>query len=145
MIYNPSNPYDAQSAREYLNMLLRGNDLIEIKKKSPKRSLKQNAYEHLIMGYFGCEYGLSLEEVKVDIFKRECNREIFERERVNKNGQVIKYLRSTADLTTAETTTAIERFRNWAAAVAGIYLPAPNEEQFLAFCEQEMERNKEFI
>lgn len=42
-------------------------------------------------------------------------------------------------------TTAIERFRNYSVAQAGIYLPAPNENQFLIHIQQEIERNKEFI
>ena len=145
MIYNLSNPYEAQNAREHFERLLKNGEKVEIKRRSPRRSLAQNRYEHLIMGFFGCEYGLSIEEVKVDIFKRQCNRDIFERETVNKSGRRITYLRSSADLTTAETTLAIERFRNWSASVAGIYLPAPNEEQFLEYCEREIERNKDFI
>lgn len=145
MIYNLNNPWEVQSLREYMNKLVLKGGLVEVKRKAPQRSLNQNRYLHLILGFFGCEYGLSLDETKVDIFKRECNRDLFEREAVNKHGKTVKYLRSSADLNSAEMTLAIERFRNWSASVAGIYLPSPNEEQFLAYCEQEIERNKEFI
>ena len=145
MIYNLSNPYEQQGFLDHVTKLLESGAMVELKKKSPKRSLAQNAYLHLILGYFGSEYGASLDEVKVDFFKRECNRDIFERESVNKKGRTVKYLRSSAELTSAEMTTAIERFRNWSASVAGIYLPSPNEEQFLAYCEQEIERNKMYV
>lgn len=145
MIYNLSNPYEQQGFLDHVTKLLDAGAMVELKKKSPKRSLAQNAYLHLILGYFGSEYGASLDEVKVDFFKRECNRDIFERESVNKKGKTVKYLRSSAELTTAEMTLAIERFRNWSASVAQIYLPSPNEEQFLAYCEQEIERNKMYV
>ena len=145
MIYNLSNTYEQQEFLDQVMKLLGDGAMVELKKKSPKRSLAQNAYLHLILGYFGSIYGASMDEVKVDFFKRECNRDIFEREGVNKKGNVVKYLRSSAELSSAEMTTAIERFRNWSASVPKIYLPSPNEEQFLAYCEQEIERNKMFV
>lgn len=145
MIYDLSNPWEVQNLREHLNKLIGKGCLVEVRRKAPQRSLSQNNYLHLILGYFGSEYGLSLDEVKVDIFKRRCNRDLFEREAVNRQGKAVRYLRSSADLNTAEMTTAIERFRNWSASVAGIYLPSPNEEQFLAYCRQEIERNRDFI
>ena len=86
-----------------------------------------------------------MEEAKVDFFKRECNREIFERERPNKKGVLKTYLRSTKELDTAEMTTAIERFRNWASCEAEIYLPAPNEEQFLLHCQKIIEQESIYL
>ena len=77
--------------------------------------------------------------------KKTCNRDLFERKKINKQGNEITYMRSSSELTTGEMTTAIERFRNYSVAQAGIYLPAPNENQFLIHIQQEIERNKEFI
>lgn len=145
MIFNLNNPYEVQNFKDYVNKLFKQGGMVEVKRKSPKRSLAQNSYLHLILGYFGARYGVSLEEAKCDYFKRMCNKEIFERKGVNSIGKTVKYLRSSADLSTAEMTLAIERFRNWSSAVAGIYLPSPNEQSFLDYCEQEIERNKEFI
>lgn len=145
MTYNLKNPYEVKELYKSLEHLVEKGVTIELKRKSPLRSLKQNSYLHLILGFFASEYGISLEEAKVDFFKRECNREIFEREVYNKSGKRVGCLRSTAELTTAELTLAIDRFRNYSSAVAGIYLPAPNEEQFLAFCAQEIEKNKEYV
>lgn len=48
-------------------------------------------------------------------------------------------------LTTAEMTTAIERFRNWSSAEAGVYLPSPDEQAFLQSIEIEMLRQKEYL
>ena len=118
--------------------------VIEIKKRSPQRTLAQNAYLHVLLGYFASQTGYSIDEVKHDFFKKECNPDIFYRERVNVKGNTVKYLRSSAELETGEMSLAITRFRNWAVAKAGIYLPSANETSFLTYCEQEMERFKEY-
>lgn len=148
-IFDLKNPYQSRDFLEYARKLLsdagkKDRLVVEVKKRFPQRSSNQNRYLHVILGYFASQTGYSLDEVKQDWFKRHCNSEIFVRERVNARGKVVKYLRSSADLTTAEMTLAVERFRNWSAAEGQIYLPAPNEEQFLLHCEQEAERFKEF-
>lgn len=145
MIFNLNNPHEYSKFKEYVNKLYEQKAIVEVKKKLPNRSLAQNAYLHLILGYFACEIGYSLEEVKVEIFKKTCNRELFERKKVNKYGKEITYLRSSSELDTGEMTTAIERFRYWSSANAELYLPAPNEKQFLVYVEQEIQRNKEFV
>ena len=145
MIYNLNNEYEAPKFKEKAERLLQEGAMVELKKIHPKRSLAQNSYLHLLLGFFGSEYGLSIEEVKLDIFKRTCNPELFKRAHSNKKGIRVEFLRSTAELTTAEMTTAIERFRNWSGAVAGIYLPSANEQEFLIHCKQVIEENKEFI
>ena len=70
---------------------------------------------------------------------------MFERKTVNKKGNEVTYLRSSAELTTGEMTLSIDRFRNWSVSVADIYLPAVNEHQMLVYAQQEIERNKEYI
>ena len=145
MIYDLNNEYEAPKFKEKVERLLQEGATVELKKIHPKRSLAQNSYLHLLLGFFGSEYGLSIEEVKLDIFKRECNADLFKRSHANKKGIRVEFLRSTAELTTAEMTTAIERFRNWSSAVAGIYLPSANEQEFLIHCKQVIEENKEFI
>lgn len=145
MIYNLTNEYEVPKFQEKVAKLLSDGATVELKKIPPKRSLAQNNYLHLLLGYFGSEYGLSIEEVKLDIFKRTCNADLFKRAHANKKGIRVEFLRSTAELSTAEMTTAIERFRNWSVAVAGIYLPSANEQEFLIHCKQVIEENKEFI
>ena len=145
MIFNLNNEYEIPKFKEYVNKLYEQKAIVEVKKKLPNRSTQQNRYFYLILSWFACETGYSVDEIKVDIFKRICNKEIFERYRENKHGEKIKFLRSSSDLDTLEMTTAIDRFRNYASAQAGVYLPSPNESQFLTYREQEIERNKEFI
>ena len=145
MIFNLNNEYEIPKFKEYVNKLYEQKAIVEVKKKLPNRSTQQNRYFYLILSWFACETGYSVDEIKVDIFKRICNKGIFERYRENKHGEKVKYLRSSSDLDTLEMTTAIDRFRNYASAQAGIYLPSPNESQFLTYIEQEIERNKEFI
>lgn len=145
MIYDLSNPYSAENFKDKVKQCLEKGYIVTLHRKLPQRSNSQNAYLHIILGYFGAEYGLSIEEVKYEIYKKTCNKDLFFRERINKRGKTIKYLRSSAELDTGEMTLSIERFRNWSSAVAGIYLPAPNEAEHLLWCEQEIEKNKEFL
>lgn len=145
MLFNLQNEYELSRFKEYVNKLFRQRAMVEVKKKHPGRTLAQNAYLHLLLGYFASQYGCSLDEAKVDFYKRTCNRDIYERRQTNKQGREVTYLRSSSELTTADMTLSIERFRNWSAAVAGIYLPSAYEHQAILFAQQEIERNQEFI
>lgn len=145
MIFNLQNPYEHDRFKEYVNNLYKQKCVVEVKKINPKRSLAQNSYLHVILGYFATQYGCSLDEAKVDYFKRQCNASIFEERVTNKVGKEIIRLRSSSDLTTAEMTLAIDRFRNWAAYEGGIYLPAPHEDEMIIHARQEIERNQQFL
>lgn len=145
MIFNLNNPFEHDRFKEYVNQLYKQRAIVEVKKKHPNRTLAQNSYLHLLLGYFGSEYGCSLDEAKVDFYKRACNRDLFERKTVNKYGKEVTYLRSSAELTTSEMTLSIERFRNFASSEAGIYLPSSTERDFLVYAQQEIEKSKEFI
>lgn len=145
MIFNLSDQYDIPKFKEYAQKLQEQGCVVTLSRKVDNRSNAQNRYLHLILGWFGCEYGASIEEIKVDYFKRHVNPEIFVRTKHNKYGREVKYLRSSADLTTEEMSLAIERFRNWSAAVAGIYLPSANEQEFLKHVEKEIAKCREYI
>ena len=132
-IFNLKNEYDIPKFKAYVNKLFQERAVVEVRKKLPNRTLSQNSYLHLLLGYFGSEYGCSLDEAKIDFYKRTCNRDLFERKTVNKKGKEVTYLRSSAELTTGEMT------------LSGIYLPSANEQQMLICAQQESERNKEFI
>ena len=144
-LYNLRNVYDKQKFKEACNQMVLKGDYVELKRKNTQRSLAQNSYLHCLLGYFGSEFGLTLEEVKFDIFKKTCNLDIFLRERVNRRGQKIKYIRSSSELDKTEMTTAIERFRNYSSAECGLYLPAPHEGEMLFYAQQQIEANKEFM
>lgn len=145
MIFDLRNEFQIPKFKEYVNKLFSEHAVVELKKKLPNRTLAQNRYFYLLLSWFASETGYSIEEVKIDIFKRVCNRDIFEREKTNKKGKIIKTLRSSSELSTGEMTLAIERFRNYSSAQAGIYLPSPNENEFLLHIQQEIEKDKEFL
>lgn len=144
-LYNLKNVYDRKKFKEACNQMVLNNEYVELKKKKTQRSLAQNSYLHCLLGYFASEFGYTLEEVKFDIFKKICNRDIFEKKRVNRRGQEITYIRSSTELDKAEMTTAIERFRNYSSAQCGLYLPSPNEGEMLFFAQQQIEQCKDYM
>lgn len=145
MIYNLSSPLDKA------NFLLRAKKLaeswviVDLTEKKPRRSLPQNKYLHVILAYFGAQTGNTLEWVKQQYYKKLVNPDLFIREKEDKYLGRIKILRSSADLDTSEFSLSIERFRNWAAQEAGIYIPSADEAILIQQIEIEIERNKEFL
>ena len=128
MIFNASNEFDIQRAKERLGYLIEKKKTFEITEKKPKRTYSQNNYIHLLFAWFALEYGETPEYVKQEIFKKLVNHEIFLTEYVNyKTGEVRAAWRSTADLNTKEMTIAIDNFRDYASKEAGIYLPTPDD------------------
>ena len=146
MLYNLSNPLQREQFKARSAMLLdKSNGIVELTEKKPRRSNQQNAYLHVILGYFAMETGNTLEWVKQQYFKKLVNADIFIREQEDKWLGRMKVLRSSADLDSAEMTTAIDRFRNWSSSEAGIYLPSANEEDMLSLMEVEISRYKQYL
>lgn len=146
MLYNLSNPLDIQSARTRLELLIRRGVVAELKEKEVRRTLSQNAYLHLLLGYFASQTGNTLEWVKQQYYKRTCNPDIFIAEKYDKTLKCnVKYVRSSASLTTDEMSLSIERFRNWASAEAGVYLPDAMNSAELAALQVEVERYKTYL
>lgn len=145
MWYDGNNELQAVQARMRLEKLIKDGKVFELTEKKPKRSLSQNAYLHVLLGYFAAQTGNTLKWVKKEYYKKLVNPTTFIRSKEDRFMGVVKYLRSSSDLDTAEMTATIDRFRNWSAGEAGIYLPAPDEERLLQLAQIEIERNKEFI
>lgn len=61
MLFNPRNEYEVPKLMKYVEELIQAGDPIEIKRKRKKRSLSQNNYLHVLIGYFASEYGCSFE------------------------------------------------------------------------------------
>lgn len=135
--------HDKEGFKEYAEKLISEEALVELTKKD-KRTNQQNKYLHLILKWFALATGYSEEEVKLDIFKRQCNTDLFMKKVTGKNGLSRIQMKSTRELSTADMTTAIERFRNFSAK-QGIYIPYPYEEQFLAEIMKELSRNAEWV
>lgn len=145
MQYDGSNPLHAQQAKSKLEKLIKEQKVFELTEKKPKRSIQANKYLHVILAYFGCQIGETMEYVKRNYYKILCNKDTFVREREDKFLGKIKYLRSSADLDSSEMSMTIERFRNFASAQCGIYIPSPEEERLIQLVEIEVERNKLYI
>ena len=143
--------YDTSNSLDKANFLLRAKKLaesgkiVELTEKKPKRSLPQNRYLHVILAYFGTQTGNTTEWVKQQYYKKLVNPDLFIREKEDKYLGRIKVLRSSADLDTSEFSLSIERFRNWAAQEAGIYIPSADEAILIQQMEICIERNKEFL
>ncbi len=145
MIYNTSNPLDKANFLLRAKKLAESGVIVDLTEKKPRRSLPQNKYLHVILAYFGTQTGNTLEWVKQQYYKKLVNPDLFIREKEDKYLGRIKVLRSSADLDTSEFSLSIERFRNWAAQEAGIYIPSADEAILIQYMEIEIERSKEFL
>ncbi|MES5168029.1 hypothetical protein ABVC73_05800 [Prevotella melaninogenica] len=145
MIYNTSNPLDKANFQLRAKKLAEKGVIVDLTEKKPRRSLPQNKYLHVILAYFGAQTGNTLEWVKQQYYKKLVNPDLFIREKEDKYLGRIKVLRSSADLDTSEFSLSVEKFRNWAAQEAGIYLPSADEYIIIQQMEIEIERSKEFL
>jgi hypothetical protein len=145
MIYNLSSPLDKANFLLRAKKLAESGVIVDLTEKKPRRSLPQNKYLHVILAYFGAQTGNTLEWVKHQYYKKLVNPDLFIREKEDKYLGRIKVLRSSADLDTSEFSLSIERFRNWAAQEAGIYIPSADEAILIQQMEIEIERSKEFL
>lgn len=141
MLYDPTDPIQKAEARTRLNRLIEAGKRFEIKERRQLRTIKQNAYLHLILAYFAREYGETLEYVKTRFFKTQVNPSLFLKTHINpKTGKARKDLKSTSELTTRELAEAIDRFIDWSVSVAGIELPAPTDMESINNLRDELDR-----
>lgn len=144
-LFDLSNPLDKANFLLRAKKLAESGKIVELTEKKPRRSLPQNKYLHVILAYFGTQTGNTLEWVKQQYYKKLVNPDLFIREKEDKYLGKIKVLRSSADLDTAEMSLSVDRFRNWAAQEAGIYIPSADEAILIQQMEICIERNNEFI
>lgn len=144
MLYDLKNPLDRERFKRRCNALFKKQGIVELSEKTI-RSNQSNKYLHTLLGYLAMETGNTLEYVKEVFYKRTANKDIFVRIKDDELLGQTEYLRSSASLSQEEFSTSIDRLRDWSSQVAGIYLPSPNEEQFLASIEVEMSRYKQWL
>ena len=137
MKFNLQLPENCIKAKEYLWHLIGKEARIEITEKRKQRSLIQNSYLYLILGWTALEFGNTEEEMKQDF--KKLNHEIF---RYEKNGN--EYFKSTSELDTREMTVSISKFRHFHAQ-NGFYIPEPNEQDYLDYIENEINKHQEWI
>jgi hypothetical protein len=143
MLFDLSNPFQLQDYKEYVNKLYKQGAVVRVEKVNHKRTLNQNSYLHFCLSYFACEYGCSVDEAKIDYFKRLVNRDLFVTKYTNKFGVEIERLRSTADLDKEEMRVAIDRFKNWAAKY--VYIPDADENKAIVYAQQKIEKVKNYL
>lgn len=146
MKYDLSQELDQHNFTERAKALLDAEKIVELREIRPMRTLNQNSYLHLIIGYLGTELGETIEYVKEQYFKRHCNKDLFVISQYDKAiHDYVTVTRSTRDLRTDEMTTAIERFRNWCSKDLGIYIPEPSDQRALVLIEREVRANKYYL
>lgn len=145
MMFDTSNPLDKANFLLRAKKLAESGKIAELTEKKPKRTLSQNAYCHLAISYFASQYGCTLEWAKQQYFKKLVNPDLFIREKEDKFMGKVKYLRSSADLNVSEMSLAIDRWRNWSAQEAVVYIPSADEAILVQQMEIQIERNKEFL
>lgn len=144
MKYDLSNELQRGQFNVRAASLLKKGSVVELK-ECKVRSLRQNSFLHVALGYFAAQTGNTLEYVKQYYYKRLINPDIFRRERDDKYLGHIEVWRSSASLTQEEMSLSIDRFRNWSASEAGIYIPSPDDARLVQLMEIEIEKYKEYI
>ena len=142
MIYDLKKESDKADVR-YEHLKNKGA-VIELTEKT-NRSLNQNSYLHLLFGIFAVEYGCSIQFVKDRFFKETVNPELFVTKRRDKILGDVTELRSSADLSVEEMTTAIDRFKIWSSQTAGIFLPDSFTKEERYELERLIDRNKRYL
>ena len=144
MKYDLNKALDVDKFKRYSSQLVSSGAFVELRKIN-QRSNQQNRYLHLILSWFASNFGYTLEYTKQQFFKIDCNESLFVIERTNhKDQSKHKDIRSTTELTTGEMTTAIERFRHFSAD-NDLYIPEPNEIDYLKQIEIELELCKQYL
>lgn len=137
MKFNLSTPSEVIKAFAQLKKLHSKKTVVDIKEVKPGRSLSQNAYLHLLIGYFGLHFGYTLEEAKA-IYK-EANADIY---RYEKKGRT--FWRSSAGLDKEEMAKSIDRFMQ-VSAKHGCPLPPATDKGWLLEIENEIERSRYYL
>lgn len=145
MILDLSNPLHVEQLRTRVENLIKKSAIVELTEKKAVRTSSQNKYLHCLLGYLAVEMGCALQWVKEQYYKSHVNKDLFVREIEDDYIGKVRFLRSSATLTTDEMTTSIERLRNWASEEAGIYLPSADEHRLVQLMEIEVQRNKQYI
>lgn len=143
MKYNLSTSYDIAEANRLLAQLTVDKKVVEIKEVKPRRSLSQNSFLHLLLGYFGARLGYTLEESKALYKRLPGNKELYEYTK-DVGGKPMTFLRSSADLDKTEMTRSIETLREWSARL-GYPLPTADNQEALREIENYAEQHEAYL
>lgn len=145
MRYDLKDPFQREQAATRMAALVRRGAVVELSEKR-QRTLPQNAYLHLILGWFAIQVGVTREYCKQHYFKEHVNPDIF----LHTIDDPVLHtpstdIRSTASLSKEELSRAIERFRNFAALDVGYYIPSPDEAEYINQMENEVSRYSTYL
>ena len=143
MQYDLTSDFQRKAFLSKVDNLLERGCVVELTERTI-RTRNQNNYLHLLIGVVAMETGNTLDYCKEMYFKRLCNRDLFITTRSDRYAGQVEVIRSSADLTKEEMSTAIDRFKKWGAE-NGIYLPNPGDESLLREIAIEMGRMKPYI
>lgn len=137
MKYDLSIEQDRNDFINRTSVLIHEGVKVELTKTKAKRSIKQNAYMHIVFNLWAINYGDTLKEAKTDL-KREYGMYY------TKNNK--HYLKSTADLNTKEMTTFIDWIRNRASKEGGFHISDAEEYLINQFnIDKEIQSNKQYL
>lgn len=143
MTYDLSQTLDRERFRTRCFFLISKGAAVDLTERT-FRSTSQNRYLHLLIGLVALEVGESVEYVKETYFKRLVNPSTFIVAREDKLAGKVETLRSSADLTKEEMSTAIDRFKMWGRQ-QGWVMPDPGDTEILRQLEIEMSRQNRYI
>lgn len=138
MKFNLKSKVEAGNAFRHLADLAEKEQLVEVKKISPKRSLNQNSYLHLLLGAFGQHFGYTLEEAKTIYKTLPGNEDIYVYKK-EVRGKEHTFLRSSANLSKEEMAKSIDTLHEWSKK-GGYPLPPATDQEWLRQIENEVER-----
>lgn len=146
MWYNLKNPLEIDKFKDRVAELRNKGAVVELTEKRAC-SLQANKYLHLMLSKFALEYGYTLDEVKTHFYKIVVNPDLFVRKRVDKfSGEIYKYVRSSAELTSDEMSKSIEAFREFWLEEGGYRFPSSDEYIALLHIQHDVENeSKEFL
>lgn len=136
MKFSLDEPQEQKKAFAYLTLLATRHAAVEVRRLSPRRTLTQNRYLHLIIAAFGNFFGYTPEEAKM-VYKY-INNEIY---RYKRRG--ITFYRSSADLTKDEMAVTIDKFMG-VSAKNGYELPKAEDHKWIWQLENELEKSRYF-
>lgn len=143
--FDLGSEHDRGEFRQCVDFLLHLGREIQIGVVPRRRTLSQNRYLHLLLGYVALQLGETLQYVKDELFKRRINAPYFVQAHEDKVFGTVYALRSSRDLDTRETTECIERFRDWSLRELGLYLPTPEEGERLRGIDREVKQAKRWV
>ena len=110
------------------------------------KSISQNSYIHLCFAYFALETGDTAAWVKEEIFKKVVNPNIFLIYSINRMTKEERItVKSWRDVTKYEAKIAIDRFLNYSALECKIRLPEPKDKEHLAYIQEQVLANQEYL